>query len=48
MQGSISSGVLTGEMDFHEFNTAKFVAKKHKATINKKSIIYPKHPPQSS
>jgi len=48
MQGSISSGVLTGEMDFHEFNTAKFVAKKHKSVINKKPIIYPKHPPQSS
>ena len=48
MQGSISSGVLTGEMDFHEFNTAKFTAKKHKSTPIKKPIEYPKHPPQSS
>ena len=48
MQGSISSGVLTGQMDFHEFNTAKFTAKKHKSTPIKKPIEYPKHPPQSS
>ena len=48
MQGSISSGVLTGEMDFHEFNTAKFTAKKHKSTPIKKPIEYPKHRPQSS
>jgi hypothetical protein len=48
MQGSISSGVLSGEMDFHEFNTAKFTAKKHKSTPIKKPIEYPKHRPQSS
>ncbi len=48
MQGSISSGVLTGEMDFHEFNNAKFSAKRHKSSPNKKPIEYPKHPPQSS
>ncbi len=48
MQGYIEAGVLTGEMDFHEFNTAKFTAKKHKSTPNKKPIEYPKHRPQSS
>ncbi len=48
MQGSISSGVLTGEMDFHEFNNAKFIAKKHKSTLNKKTIKYPNFRPQSS
>ena len=48
MQGSISSGVLTGEMDFHEFNNAKFIAKKHKSTPNKKTIRYPNFRPQSS
>ena len=48
MQGSISSGVLTGEMDFHEFNNAKFIAKKHKSTPNKKPIRYPNFRPQSS
>lgn len=48
IQGSISSGVLTGEMDFHEFNNAKFSAKRHKSSPNKKPIEYPKHPPQSS
>ena len=48
MQGYIEAGVLSGEMDFHEFNTAKFTAKKHKSTPNKKPIEYPKHRPQSS
>ena len=48
MQGNINAGVLTGEMDFHEFNTAKFSAKKHKSNLNKKPIEYPKHRPQSS
>ena len=48
MPGSISSGVLTGEMDFHEFNNAKFSAKRHKSSPNKKPIEYPKHRPQSS
>jgi seryl-tRNA(Sec) selenium transferase len=48
MKGSISSGVLTGEMDFHEFNNAKFSAKKHKSTLNKKTIKYPNFRPQSS
>jgi seryl-tRNA(Sec) selenium transferase len=48
MQGSISSGILTGEMDFHEFNNAKFIAKKHKSTLNKKTIKYPNFRPQSS
>jgi len=48
MQGSISSGVLTGEMDFHEFNNAKFIAKKHKSTPIKKTIKYPNFRPQSS
>ncbi|MDP2415118.1 PLP-dependent transferase [Daejeonella sp.] len=48
MQGSINSGVLAGEMDFDEFNTAKFTAKKHKYSQNKKPINYPKHRPQSS
>ena len=48
MKGSISSGVLTGEMDFHEFNNAKFSAKKHKSALNKKTIKYPNFRPQSS
>ena len=48
MQGSISSGVLTGEMDFHEFNNAKFIAKKHKSTLNNKTIRYPNFRPRSS
>jgi len=48
MQGNIEAGVFSGEMDFHEFNTAKFTAKKHKSTPIKKPIEYPKHRPQSS
>jgi D-glucosaminate-6-phosphate ammonia-lyase len=48
MQGNIEEGVLTGEMDFHEFNTAKFIAKKHKSTPGKSPINYPTHRPQSS
>lgn len=48
MQGRISSGVLTGDMDFHEFNNAKFIAKKHKSTPIKKAIKYPNFRPQSS
>jgi len=48
MQGNINAGVLSGEMDFHEFNTARFTAKKHKYPQNKKPIDYPKHRPQSS
>lgn len=48
MKASINSGILTGEMDFHEFNNAKFIAKKHKSTPNKKTIRYPNFRPQSS
>ena len=48
MQGNINAGVFSGEMDFDEFNTAKFTAKKHKYPQNKKPIDYPKHRPQSS
>lgn len=48
MKGIISKGVLTGEMDFHEFNTAKFTAKRHKFSLNKKLINFPTHRPQSS
>lgn len=48
MQGNINAGVLSGEMDFHEFNTAKFTARKHSYPKNKKPITFPKHRPQSS
>ncbi|HQS51697.1 MAG TPA: hypothetical protein PLN99_07350, partial [Daejeonella sp.] len=48
IQGNINSGVLAGDMDFDEFNNAKFTAKKHKYPQNKKPITYPKHRPQSS
>lgn len=48
MLGNINGGVLSGEMDFHEFLTAKFSAKKHSYPQNKKQIDFPKHRPQSS
>ena len=48
IQGNINSGVLAGDMDFDEFNNAKFTAKKKKYPQSKKPINYPKHRPQSS
>lgn len=48
MQGTITGGIFSGDMDFNEFNHATFRATKHQSVPNKKPIIYPKHRPQAS
>ncbi len=45
-KGTVSGANMSGEIDMHEFLSAKFSAKRRPSTLVKKEVIYPKGRPQ--